>query len=48
MHKVESNTFLVDVSIDVFLIVQYESVFYSRQGVAVDNINGKEISVIDT
>jgi hypothetical protein len=32
MHKVESNTFLVEVSTDVFLIVQHESVFIAAKG----------------
>jgi hypothetical protein len=32
MHEVESNTFLVDVSIGMFLIVQHESVFIAAKG----------------
>jgi hypothetical protein len=32
MHKVECNTFLDEVSIDVFLILQPESVFIATKG----------------
>jgi hypothetical protein len=36
MHKVESNTFLNEVLTDAFLIMQQESVFYSRHRIDVD------------
>jgi hypothetical protein len=32
MHGVESNTFLIEVSTDVFLIVQQHSVFIAVKG----------------
>jgi hypothetical protein len=32
MHKVECNTFLDEVSTDVFLILQQESVFIAAKG----------------
>jgi hypothetical protein len=32
MHKVECNTFLDEVSIDVFLILQQESIFIAAKG----------------
>jgi hypothetical protein len=32
MYKVECNTFLAEVSTDVFLIVQHESVFIDAKG----------------
>jgi hypothetical protein len=32
MHKVESNTFLDEVSTDVFLIMQQESIFIATKG----------------
>jgi hypothetical protein len=32
MHKVECNTFLDEVSIDVFLILQHESIFIVSKG----------------
>jgi hypothetical protein len=32
MHKVESYTILDEVSIDVFLILQHESVFIATKG----------------
>jgi hypothetical protein len=31
MHKVECNTFLTEVSIDVFVILQQESVFIAAK-----------------
>jgi hypothetical protein len=36
MHKVKCNTFLAEVSTDVFLILQQESFFYSHQGIDVN------------
>jgi hypothetical protein len=32
MHEVERNTFLVEVSIDIFLVVQHDSVFIAAKG----------------
>jgi hypothetical protein len=34
MHNVECNTFLAEVSIDMFLIVQRESIFIAAKGLS--------------
>jgi hypothetical protein len=38
MHKIECNTFLTEVSIDVFLILQQESVFIAAKGMTLTNL----------
>jgi hypothetical protein len=38
MYKVECNTFLVEVSTDVFLILQHESVFIAAKRLTLANL----------
>jgi hypothetical protein len=38
MHKVECNTFLVEVSTYVFLILQQESIFIAAKGLTSTNL----------
>jgi hypothetical protein len=38
IHKVECNTFLTEVSTDVFLILQHKSVFVAAKGLTLTNL----------